>query len=303
MDNTLCFVQFMHQGDEHSPDYGCLKCWNSGEHKRKFMVSRGRYVWRGSKRATADRWEEKSGELAFWGEWEPQSEVICRIARPKPHNPRYVYRPFYVMPRSYRSLQNTDPFVFGGFFYGNCLQHREGRPTQLCCLENGSVILFGSCLSSKFVLDTLFVVRDSISYDCASYRSKLKRCVPRAYMDVALNPLCQSGCGHGEGCSLDKCESYRLYRGVTYKDRRRFGGMFSFFPSMRRGERCEGFKRPVINLRGLINGSLRQGFRLNRQADRAKVARLWQSVVDKVLGDGLCLGIEAQMPGHRRRDR
>ena len=285
MDNTLCFVQFMHQGGEHQPDDGCFKSWNRDKHKRKFMVSQGRYVRRGSKGATADRWEEESGELAFWGEWEPQSEVICRIDGPKPHWPRFLYRPFYVVPAWYKGLQNTDPLVFGGFFYGNCMQHRKGRPTQLCHLENGSVVLFGSHASGNFILDTVFVVRDSVRYDRASFRSKHKRCIPayRTYKDVVLKPLFQSACGHREGCSPDKAGPYRLYIGATY-DKPTDDGMFSFFPCMRRGERCEGFKRPVIDLPGLIDGSLRQGFRLNRQVDRAKVACLWRSVVDKVLG-------------------
>ena len=52
-----------------------------------------------------------------------------------------------------------DPFVFGPqFHYTGCMQHREGRPTQLRHLRAGSVVLFGSCTGrSSFVLDTVFV--------------------------------------------------------------------------------------------------------------------------------------------------
>lgn len=303
-DNALCFVQFMHPGGEHQPDDGCFKSWNRDKHKRKFMVSRGRYVRRGSRRATGDRWEEKAGELAFWGEWEPQSEVICRIARPKARGPRFLYRPFYLVPTLYDCLQNTDPFVFGGFFYGNCMQHRKGRPTQLCHLENGSVVLFGSHASGNFILDTVFVVRGSVRYDRASSRSKLRPCIPDypTYKHVVLKPLFQSACGHREGCSPDNAGPYRLYIGATY-DKPTDDGMFSFFPCIPRRECCVGFERPVIDLPGLTNGGLRQGFRLNRQVDHATVANTWHSVVDQVLGIGLRLGTEARVPEGRRRYR
>ena len=134
-DNALRFVQFMHPGDEHRPDDGYFKSWNRCKHKRKFLVSPGLCIRPPSKKAAAVRWEKKRGELVFWGEWEPESEVVCRIARPKSHYPRYVYRPFYVVPDCYNGLQNTDPFVFGAFLYGNCLQHRKGGPTELCNLR------------------------------------------------------------------------------------------------------------------------------------------------------------------------
>lgn len=290
-DDALCFVQFMHPGGEHRPDWGCFKAWNRDDHKRKFLASPGRCVRHRKVNRT---------ELVFWGEWEPESEVVCRIERPLPHYPRYVYRPFYVVPGSYKGLQNTDPFVFGGFFYGNCLQHRKGKPTQLCFLERGSVIIFGSCVSGQFLLDTVFVVRDWIDYDCGSYQSRLRGRVPRGYVEVVLNPLCLSGCGRDEGCPPDKGAPYRLYRGVTYTDRDRFDGMFSFFPCMPRDERCKGFKHPVIKIPGTITDNLHMGFRLNCNVDKSQICGLWRSVVHQVLKKDLWLGIEAQMPERPR---
>ncbi len=291
-DNALCFVQFIHPGGEHRPDDGQFKAWNRGDHKRKFLLSPGRCVRRS---------EVIDTTLVFWGEWEPESEVVPRIARPLARGPRYLYRPFYVLPHSYKGLQNTDPFVFGGFFYGNCQQYRNARPTQLRYLERGSVILFGSCVSGQFVLDTVFVIRAWIDHNRGSYRSVVNDRVPLGYMDVALNPLYLSGFGGQEGCPPDSSRSYRLYFGATHATP--FDGMFSFFPCLPLEDGSVGFARPIIKDSRFITSNLRQGHRLNRQAGRAHIRDFWQSVVEQVLARGSWLGIQAQMPERRRVER
>jgi hypothetical protein len=112
MENKLCFVQFIHPGGEHRPDAGRFKGWNRAPHKRKFLKNSGGYI-------RDDKTEE--GEIVFWGEWEPESEVVSEFYSPLLQGPRYVYRPYYVAPLSYEGLQNTDPFVFGRqFFYTGC---------------------------------------------------------------------------------------------------------------------------------------------------------------------------------------
>ncbi len=289
-DNALCFVQFMHPGPEHCPDDRCFKSWNRDLHRRKFLVSPGRCIRQGMVR---------NAELVFWSEWEPESEVVCRIARALPQYPRYLYRPYYVVPDSYRGLQNTDPFVFGGFFYGNCRQHKSGKPTRLCSLGRRSVILFGSSVSGKFALDTVFVVRDSIPYDCTS--ALLKNLVPPGYVEVVLNPLCLSGRSHEGGCPPDNRAPYRLYTGATYTDR--VDGMYSFFPCMPREERCERFKRPEVKIHLPRFARPPVAYRLSCQVDKKKLRELWQSVVGQVLEKGLWLGIEAQVPERRRAKR
>lgn len=291
-DNALCFVQFMHPGPEHYPDDGCFKSWNRDLHKRKFLLCPGR--------CNRQR-EVRNAELVFWGEWEPESDVACRIARPRPHYPRYLYRPYYVVPDSYKGLQNTDPFVFGGFFYGNCRQHNNGKPTRLCSLGRGSVILFGSSVSSKFVLDTVFVVRDSIPYYLASRPRVPKDRVPPGYIEVVLNPLRLSGRSHEEGCPSDNDAPFRLYTGATYD--RPIRGMFSFFPCMPRVECCERFKRPRIRIP--LPGFSRPpvAYRLSSKVDEPQLRELWGSVVDQILEKGLWLGIEAEMPQRRRDTR
>ena len=66
----------------------------------------------------------------FWGEWEPPSEVVEEIDRPLENGPRYICRPYWIRPRSFRGLQNTDPFVFDGFYCSICKQARSSGPTQ-----------------------------------------------------------------------------------------------------------------------------------------------------------------------------
>lgn len=153
MENKLCFVQFNHPGGEHQPDQGLFKAWNRRDHKRKFVKLTGTYI------ASS---EVHEGTIGLWTEWEPESKVVKEILDPLPKAPRYISEPFYVLPQSYRGLQNTDPFVFGQqFHYTGCRQRNPttGRATQLRYLSRGSVILFGSCQDKgKFVLDTVFVV-------------------------------------------------------------------------------------------------------------------------------------------------
>lgn len=222
-------------------------------------------------------------------------EEICQ---PPEHGPRYIYRPYYVVPHSYAWLQNTDPFVFETFLYGNCQQHTSTGPTQLRYLQRGSVILFGSCVADEFVLDTVFVVRDWIDYECSSYKSALSGRAPREYIDITTNPLFLSGRGAKEGCRADTNKSYRLYFGATHDVP--FEGMFSFFPCLPLERGRQGFTRPIIRDPRIITNNQRQKYRLNPQATQAEVCELWQSVVEQVLAQGLWQGIQAQMPELRR---
>ncbi len=293
LNNALCCVQFIHPGREHRPDVDRFKAWNDGYHKRKFMVCQGRYL-RGSK--------ELDTELVFWGEWEPQSEVVCQINQPLPHVPRYIYRPFYTVPHSYKGLQNTDPFVFDKFLYGNCQQNKNTGPTQLRYLERGSVILFGSFVAGAFVLDTVFVVRYWIDHASHNYKSVLDGRVPHGFKEVTLNPLYLSGRSK-KGCSSHE-SSYRLYIGATHDNP--WEGMYSFFPCLPFEEGRRGFARPIIRDSEdshFITNNLPRGYRLNPQVDLTQTHSLWQSVVDQVLKQSLHLGVYAQMPEYRSSKR
>ena len=154
--NTI--IQFLHPGSEHDDKSG--KNWNTGNHKRKYLKANGSYLQDISSKPL-------NGTLYFWGEWEAQSKVTTIASVINPNNPRYIFEPYY---QPTNKGTNTDPFIFGNqFYYRLCLQQKS---TTLKTLEQGDVILFGSCLNKQFVLDTVFVVKNYMPYlpdDDASY--------------------------------------------------------------------------------------------------------------------------------------
>jgi len=189
-DLQRCVVQFIHPGGEHGPDQVGHKRWNRGLHKRKFLHVRGEYL------TARDDFPQSDG-LAFWGEWEPESEV-SQIAARVPGGPRFIQRPYYVRPREYPGdLQNTDPFVYGDhFLYTLCRQTKPigglARPTFLRDLAAGSLLLFGSLKSGGFVLDTAFVVADGTLHDAETWPANLRGLISDTYADITMRPTYQT---------------------------------------------------------------------------------------------------------------
>jgi hypothetical protein len=279
------FVQFMHPGKEHTPDADGLKAWNriSCEHRRKFLRLGGEYL-DGSKSAAA------RGDLLFWAEWEPESEAQ-KIARPVPRGPQYIHKPCYKPPTSYKGLQNTDPFVFGGFFYTGCRQRRDNgrRETQLRRLDPGSVVLFGSHLQGSFVLDTVFVVGDrSIDHRADTRQNLHDESLPEAYHHVTIGPWYEAGYS-----DVELPSSYRLYFGATHDHP--FGGLYSFFPCSSYEEGTCGFARPSIDLPGFITPGLKMGFKTSG-VSVPEARGLWKEILRQVSAQGLQVGVSADVP-------
>ena len=148
MSEPVMFVQFPHPGAEHRATESWMD-WNRREHARKFLKAHGTYISEG---------ELRTGPVAFWGEWEPQSRVVETYPDRGRHHPRWLHEPYWQVPSHRRLLQNTDPLVFGDhFLYSNC---RQGRNRKLRELAPGSLVVFGSKLLGEFVVDTVFVVGD-----------------------------------------------------------------------------------------------------------------------------------------------
>jgi hypothetical protein len=291
MENELCFVQFMHPGGEHRPDAGLFKRWNKAAHKRKFIKQAGKYLSAGNL---------NDGTIAFWAEWEPESEVVRTIPDPIAGGPRYVYQPFYILPESFRRLQNTDPFVFGErFHYTGCQQRTLRGPTQLRYLKRGSVIMFGSCEQKRrFVLDTVFVVDRWIDHSRGNYRQVLSDAISEDYMGVTILPWYRQSEGDTVSCAQSNGdESWRLYFGASYQNP--VEGMFSFFPCLPLQQSSQGFARPVITLLGAVTDNLYQSKKINRQKSTNDVTVLWDKVVAQVQKQGLALGVYAAMPPRR----
>lgn len=282
MPDKLCFVQFIHPGGEHEPEDGVHKRWNRGNHKRKFLRQRGTYIANG---------KTEKGEMMFWGEWEPESVVEREIHDPIPHGPRFIYKPYYVMPESYDGLQNTDPFVFGShFLYTWCQQRTKKSATQLRHLSIGSVILFGSCEDRKaFVLDTVFVVDRWIDHTRANYLSALDN-LSEAYKTVTIFPWYRRLPAEVVGAQ----DTWRLYFGVNHDNP--VQGMYSYFPCEPYDARSKGFVRPKISMTGQITDNLYQGKRYSEQANLHAMKLLWENVSGQVKQQGLALGVYAEMP-------
>jgi len=292
IEDKRCFVQFIHPGGEHRPDANGNMGWNKDDHKRKFVEINGQcrqggYVF--------------DGPLHFWTEWEPQSNATT-IAQPLEHGPSFIHHPFYVTPTSYHKLQNTDPFVFGDFFYTGCQQNTCRGPTQLRFLEQGSVILFGSCVKNEYVLDTVFVVDRWEKHDARNYQ-QLKAQVPHVFWDVTMRAWYQD-VSHATSCAKPDTKSCgpaecRLYWGATFD--KPVDGMFSFFPCMPAAESPSGFARPAITILGATTNGLLQGKKLNAGTSRQMVIEYWNDMRKQVESQGLWLGLHADAPKRRNR--
>jgi len=228
-------VQFFHPGKEHGYDYvkyqdKYFKNWNTNDHKRKFMINEGSYIKNDIR---------KEGKLLFWGEWEPPSYVE-RIddqinCFPYGVNPEYLHTP--ILPnldkiKEYQEAhyyQNTDPFIFGDSFkYAICRQKNK----KLRNLEKGSLIIFGSQVNYRFVIDTVFVVKDKTPYfSLDDIKNKNLEIYPEIVTKMILN----------KEMKVDNPEGLTLYIGATYDDKE--NGMFSFVPAKIDNNKKEGFPR------------------------------------------------------------
>ena len=299
-----CFVQFPHPGREHGPisgrDWNKLKC----DHRRKFMQFHGDWI--------DDDGDTHTGNLRAWGEWEPESELICEFNSKDSglYHPSYLWKPFYVPKDSYACLHNTDPFIFGDcFLYSNCGQS-AGSKRGLKHLAPGSVISFGSGKmiggERKWVLDTVLVIRDSVEYDMHEARTALKDWVSDTFLEVVGGPLRvhPDNTTESAGACVPTCTQastrLRLYRGATPDNL--VNDMFSFFPAML--ESCgTGFSRPAVDLPdeyfNTSNWQAPKGHARERKA--CELRCLWDSLVAQVRGEGLVLGTRAEMPKPRAR--
>lgn len=300
MADKRCFVQFPHPGKECDVVGG--RTWNEtrNPHRRKFMQLCGRW--------TTGNGVVTDGNLWAWGEWEPESKLLRMLSGSgnDPLMPRNLWKPYYVPKSNYRGLHNTDPFIFGDcFLYSNCRQSAENS-AGLRHLGRGSVIAFGSGKEiegdRRWMLDTVFVVRDYFDYEMREARTSLEGQVPDTFLEVTGGPLSdydgQPGCW---GTCVSGSDRLRLYRGATPDDP--VHGMFSFFPAMRaNGDR--GFARPLVDLPSECfsagNWRAAKGLRMERHCE--ELVDLWERLVQQVRDNQLVLGTRAQLPECRPGD-
>ena len=288
--NQLLFIQFPHPGSEHTPDKNNPNhiSWNQGEHKRKFIKNPGTYL-RGDHKIDSD--------LIFWGEWEPQSDMIKKLEKKQEGDPKYLYQPYYSILDNKQFLQNTDPFVFGdNFYYVCCRQATKRGWTKLRFLERGSVILFGSSLNNQFVLDTVFVVDSYVDIESLEQISQhVSETDRETYVDVTLKHILDNtsdSCIKKNESNCTASQNFRLYTGAKFDNP--VNGMFSFFPCLLYKQNLNrGFIRPAIQLSD-ISPNLTQNFKkLDTNQD---YKQLWQQVKRQVEQAGLKIGIHSKLP-------
>ena len=233
----------------------------------------------------------RNGSLWAWGEWEAESRVLRRLLQPEPQYPGLLWAPYYVRPSEFTCLHNTDPFIFDGFYYTDCKQDSMNAIRRVA---QGSVIIFGSVLNNEWVMDTLLVIMKSVEHTHDNYKENLKGIVPDAYWDVTLGPTY-------EGQEHEKRFRTRtLHIGATYLEP--LDGMYSFFPAIA-ARAGPGFKRPKIELDSkYFNRKLLQGgkgtARTAPSISLSEMRKLWSSIKDQVIAQGLSLGLSACAPPH-----
>ena len=277
-------VQFTHPGSEHGPDKrnGNHKAWNTANHKRKFLLSNGAYV---------DKNELKNGELIFWGEWEPPSNVVEFESRPTKFFPKWLHKPYLPkkIPNSngyQASYQNTDPCVFGGDFkYFTCKQFKSKNRTltTLAKLDNGSLILFGSTAnqnkpSAFFQLDTIFVVSEHIEYDISDPNALSELGAYRDFVYKMAFPQ-----------PADYSLKLRLYKGATFQ--KPIEGMYSFSPAKIWDNQKSGFPRVRLKDMNYITNNLNAAPKIS-DVSRKQVKEFWNKIVEISRENGCIEGVE-----------
>lgn len=236
-----------------------------GDHCRNFIKSRGEYVDAGG--------QKHSGDLAFWGEWEPEARVVKGYG--EYDCPTRLVEPIACNPTN-RRPQNTDPFVFGEHFrYSNCKQNSKGCG-NLKLLQKGDMILFGSGSHTTkiFSLDTVFVVDEGkIPFTKAPDLSKIPD------FDVYNHYVLK-------WTGLPNPEGLVYYPGKTF-DPENPDEPFSFSPAKLYGENCAFGK-----ISFLMDGQT-QGIKTIEGAD---VQNVWKKIRNKVLGQGCVLGVHFDLP-------
>lgn len=279
-------VQFTHPGAEHKPDKnnGNHKSWNTGGHKRKFLLTKGKYVVENNLKEAA---------LVFWGEWEPPSNVRELESHPTKFFPQWLHTPYLpsVLPKSseyQQSYQNTDPCVFDGQFkYFVCKQFkpRNKSLTPLAKLEKGSLILFGSTgyqntKDAFFQLDTVFVVSNYLEYDISD---------PNALANDSLgayrNYVFKMAFPNPANFSL----KLRLYFGATFQNS--IEGMYSYSPSQLWNNQTEGFPRVALRDMDFITNNLNAAPKVTEVSMRT-VIEFWKRVREISRENGCVEGIK-----------
>lgn len=254
-------VKFLHPGAPWTAraDSGAAP-WATARHTRRFLQVEGRYL-------RAPGGQAEAGSYGFWGEYEAPTCFRRLTAQPDEGAPEFIHTPVPLAAvRRPSGALNTDPLVVGPqWLYSNCRQRSQPR---LRALQRGDLVIFGSLVKRAYVVDTVFVIGQAMPHDAARER------LPKHAHDLVLDLV-----GAGE---------YTLYIGATYDSP--VDGMFSFVPAAPVLERRLGFARPAAP--PMLQSEQAMGVKYLGDPQGH-----WAAVAAAVLGSGLCLGVDAALPG------
>jgi hypothetical protein len=291
-------IQFLHTAVEATPlkDSDIEIPWNNHKkHRRKFILSEGTYV-------NGDNVKEDC--LTFWGEWEAQSKIE-KLHNTKKNLPTLLNRPFLDTSASNRT-HNTDPYVFGeNFRYIVC---QQGFFKILRNLEPFSLILFGSSIDNKFCLDTVFLVsEDIVKYNFNNIETVFNQ--RNQYYYASVNPLYDDTkfndkVEEEDTCRIKSGKEYAFYKGVNYKEKDNYEGIYSFVPCRKYNANKKSdflFKQPIIEL-DFITGSKTQGINAcnGRDFSKKEIIHYWRKISDQVENLGLLRGVNFKTPTLKR---
>lgn len=291
-------IQFLHTAVEAEPVSvnDSIIPWNNHDsHRRKFLLSQGKYV--------ANNEIESESKLVFWGEWEAQSDVV-RISKSNNIPPRYLNTPF-INPSVSNRTHNTDPNVFGTRFkYIICKQ--TFFHNLLTNLESKSIILFGSCINGNFCLDTVFVVSEIQN----NYNLKtIERLFPREkrgqYYHASVNPIYDDtnynqDINEEDSCRISDQNDYTYYESVDFTDKEKYNGIFSFVPCKQFDSEKQSnyiFRQPILNL-DFIKGKQTQGIN-SKDCTESEIEDYWKEIARQVEECGLEKGTFFKTPERR----
>lgn len=264
-------IQFIHPGPEHSYD-NCVsgimhKDWNSEEHKRKFCKATGEYIGIDNR--------NNKGKFMFWGEWEPPS-FVDQTNQNSPL-PKYIHSPYLPINVNgnivLTGTQNTDPCVFGEYFkYFVCQQIRaNGKLTQMAYLKQGDLILFGSGKNRKFIIDTVFIVDNTIEV------SKVEPTYEVISIDRYVN-YASLGC--------------KIYKGKAFSE----NDIYSFTPANKSYfGRLEVPTNAKLLLNNYITNTLTQGRKVS-EVNEVTIRKVWNELKSLTQNQGLLLAHKIEWP-------
>lgn len=292
---TPKIIQFMHPGKEHSYASGdTFKSKNNKQHERNFICADGSYI--------DDSGNKVDDALCFWGEWEnaANAKPIGSNKQIQQGLPHHLITPVPVAPTE--RAENTDPFVFGSNFKYFCC--RQPKYKSLKELNRGDIILFGSRTNFRFLIDTVFVVADKISYKAGDYE-EARKMLGNDFEPFFSNSFCTMTVpNYGKKCktgsiscntpvrTCGKADSYTLYIGATPENH--VDGMFSFAPAKPLNSCPNGFARPEISAK-VVNGISSYKLRSIKKINSTNIVQDWKNICTAVQTTGCVLGVHFEL--------